>query len=205
MSRCRAIALGTVLSFTLLAPLLFFADSAQAGLLTQLRQARRDLSAAHTAVVAARQAYRAAEAADPTATATNDSLLHKLHVTKAHARSLERRVRRLTVAYRRQQAYRAAVKRGDWKVVVKAIAAREHISATGLYRMMGMESGGRASARNGVYCGLFQYCSSTWHGAWNPWRNASIWSGEAQIRATARAIHRGYGPSMWPNTYPAAF
>ncbi len=205
MTRCKAIALGTILTLTLLTPLLLAPDRAHAGLLTQLRQARHQLSVAHAAVATARQAYRAAEAADPTATATIDPLLHKLHVTKAHARSLERRVRRLAAAYRRQQAYRAAVKRGDWKVVVRVIAAHEHISAGGLYRMMSLESGGRASARNGAFCGLFQYCSSTWHGAWNPWRHASIWSGEAQIRATARAIHRGYGPSMWPNTYRMAF
>lgn len=203
MSRCKAIALGTILTLTLLTPLLVAPDRADAGLLTQLRHARHELSVAHTAVVAAHQAFVAAQLGDDAAAL--ETCRHKLHVAKAHARAMERRVRRLAAAYRRKQAYAAAVRRGDWKVVIKTVAAREHISAGGLYKMMSLESGGRASASNGAFCGLFQYCASTWHAAWNPWRHASIWSGEAQIRATARAIHRGYGPSMWPNTYRMAF
>jgi hypothetical protein len=203
VSRCRAIALGTILTFTVLTPLLVTPDKADAGLLTQLRHARHALATAHTAVVAARQAYLLAQQGN--AAGSLDTYRHKLVVARAHARSMERAVRRLSSAYRRQQAYAAAVARGDWAAVIKKVAAQEHVSAAGLTKMMKLESGGRASARNGVYCGLFQYCASTWHAAWNPWRHASIWSGEAQIRATARAIHRGYGPSMWPNTYRMAF
>jgi len=55
------------------------------------------------------------------------------------------------------------------------------------------------------YLGLYQHSPSTWRGNWNPWRDRSIYDGVAQIWATATAIHRGYGPDMWPNTYPAAF
>ncbi len=67
------------------------------------------------------------------------------------------------------------------------------------------ESGGSAAASNGVDYGLFQYATGTWKGSWNPWRSASILDGGAQIRATALAIHLGYGSSWWPSTYPWAF
>jgi hypothetical protein len=70
---------------------------------------------------------------------------------------------------------------------------------------MEVESGGSATASNGVDYGLFQYSSGTWKGSWNPWHSASIVDGGAQIKATALAIHLGYGPAWWPSTYPWAF
>ena len=94
---------------------------------------------------------------------------------------------------------------GTWWPAIKAAAAANGIWAEGLNRLMLAESGGSAAATNGPYCGLFQYSSGTWKGSWNPWRGTDIFDGAAQIRATALAIHLGYGPSWWPATYPWAF
>ena len=94
---------------------------------------------------------------------------------------------------------------GPWWPAIQAAAAANGIAARGLHRLMLVESGGVATARNGAYCGLFQYSSGTWHGSWNPWRGASIFDGEAQIKASARAVKLGYGPDFWPNTYAYAF
>lgn len=94
---------------------------------------------------------------------------------------------------------------GAWWPVIKAAASANGIDARGLYRLMLVESGGVATAANGRYLGLFQYGRSTWRGSWNPWRNASIFDGAAQIRASAHAIHLGYGPTFWPNTFGYAF
>ena len=94
---------------------------------------------------------------------------------------------------------------GPWWTLIKSAAAGNGLWAEGLYRLMLAESGGSAAASNGVDDGLFQYAPGTWKGSWNPWRSASIFDGGAQIRATALAIHLGYGPSWWPSTYPWAF
>ena len=94
---------------------------------------------------------------------------------------------------------------GPWWPAIKSAAAANGIWAEGLYRLMMAESGGSATASNGVDLGLFQYSPGTWKGSWNPWRSASIYDGGSQIKATALAIHDGYGPSWWPTTYPWAF
>ena len=94
---------------------------------------------------------------------------------------------------------------GPWWPQIRAAAAADGIWAEGLYRLMQAESGGSAAASNGVDFGLFQYAAGTWKGAWNPWRSASIFDGDAQIRATALAISQGHGPAWWPTTYPWAF
>ena len=94
---------------------------------------------------------------------------------------------------------------GPWWAQIKSAAAGNGLWAEGLYRLMLAESGGSATASNGFDDGLFQYAPGTWKGSWNPWRSASIFDGGAQIRATALAIHLGYGPSWWPSTYPWAF
>jgi hypothetical protein len=70
---------------------------------------------------------------------------------------------------------------------------------------MEAESGGSATVSNGTDYGLFQYSPGTWKGSWNPWHAASIVDGSAQIKATALAIHLGYGPAWWPTTYSYAF
>jgi soluble lytic murein transglycosylase-like protein len=112
-------------------------------------------------------------------------------------------VARLAAAlrYDKQLAHWAATH--NWRPLVQALAARWHVSASVLLGMMQRESSGRPTAvgGGGAYFGLFQYCPSTWHAAWNPWRHASIFDARAQISATALAVSRGYGPSWWPNTY----
>jgi hypothetical protein len=119
---------------------------------------------------------------------------HHVHRLKVIVRSLQRRL-----------VFARAAAHGQWMPIISDAARRNHLSATGLYRLMKLESGGRTHAENGAFHGLFQYCWSTWRSAWNPWRGRSLYDGEAQIRATAVAIRRGWGPSMWPNTYPLAF
>ena len=95
---------------------------------------------------------------------------------------------------------------GSWMPVIRAAAERHHLSAAALYRMMRLESGGRARAvGGGLFLGLFQYYPPTWKAAWNPFRSYSIFNGGAQIWATAYAIHRGWARHMWPNTYRMAF
>jgi hypothetical protein len=127
---------------------------------------------------------------------------HRVVLRAQHrVRLLAVRVTRL----RHELALRRAAVRGDWMPIVRDAARHNRISAVGLRRLMSLESGGRAHAANGSYHGLYQYCWSTWRAAWNPWRGVSLYNGEAQIRATALAIHRGWGASMWPNTYPRAF
>jgi hypothetical protein len=96
---------------------------------------------------------------------------------------------------------------GSWLPVIRAAASGYRLSVTGLFRMMSLESGGRARAvgGGGLFFGLFQYWSPTWRAAWNPFRAYSIFNGGAQIWATAYAIHHGYAWHMWPNTYRLAF
>jgi peptidoglycan hydrolase CwlO-like protein len=95
---------------------------------------------------------------------------------------------------------------GPWWPAIKQAAAANGVSASGMYRLMMIESGGSATASNGGrFLGLFQYARSTWAGSWNPWRTASITDGAAQIKATAHALKLGYGPSWWAGTYAWAF
>ncbi len=94
---------------------------------------------------------------------------------------------------------------GAWWPLIQSAAAADGIWAEGLYRLMEAESGGSATSSNGADYGLFQYAPSTWKGSWNPWHAASIFDGGAQIKATALAIHLGYGPVWWPTSYPYAF
>ncbi len=95
-------------------------------------------------------------------------------------------------------------RQGIWWPLIRIAGEKYGVSPAGLKRMMILESGGR-SRLGGTYIGLFQYHPSTWRGTWNPWRRLSIYDGWAQIRATAYALHKGMGPSQWPNTYPRAF
>lgn len=144
-------------------------------------------------------------AATPTPAASPAPSLHQLRVAMLADRRRVRALHRLTVRLRQAIVMKAAAARGDWMPIVRDAARHSHISATGLRRMMSLESGGRVHADNGSFHGLYQYCWSTWRAAWNPWRHSSLYDGAAQIRATAVAIHRGWGAQMWPNTYPRAF
>jgi peptidoglycan hydrolase CwlO-like protein len=96
--------------------------------------------------------------------------------------------------------------RGDWWPAIARAAAANDVSAEGMYRLMLAESGGSATIVGpGGYYGLYQYSISTWRGSWNPYRSASVYDGEAQIKASALAVAKGYGPSFWPSTYDWAF
>ncbi len=195
----------------------------------RLHQARADLSGARSAYQTALAAAQAAAppaspssspspavtpVADPStattpqpaaaASPTPDALAALL----LHVKQARQRVHRLHLrvrALRRQLRLARAIAGHRWMPVIRDAARRNGISATGLSAMMKLESGGRFNATSGAFHGLFQYCWSTWQAAWNPWRARSIYDGEAQIRATALAIHRGWGARMWPYTYPRAF
>jgi hypothetical protein len=147
----------------------------------------------------------ATPAPTPAPAASSAPSLHQLRVAILADGRRVRALHRLAVRLRQAIVMKAAAARGDWMPIVRDAARHSHISATGLRRMMSLESGGRVHADNGSFHGLYQYCWSTWRAAWNPWRHSSLYDGAAQIRATAVAIHRGWGAQMWPNTYPRAF
>jgi len=95
-----------------------------------------------------------------------------------------------------------------WWPLIKDAAEANGINASGLYRLMMIESGGNASivgGSGGRFCGLFQYWPGTWKASWNPWRGESIFNGAAQIKATAFAIKMGKGPYWWCPSYQWAF
>jgi hypothetical protein len=97
---------------------------------------------------------------------------------------------------------------GGWWPLISDAAKANGISAEGLYRLMLIESGGNESIVGGAggrFCGLFQYWPGTWKASWNPWRDCSIFSGAAQIKATALAIKMGKGPYWWNPSYQWAF
>jgi len=169
------------------------------GLAQQYAKARRDLRSARAGLEKARAAYRTFLAGDPLR--SHHMYLRAIRRARAHVHKLRARVKALR---RKVSLQRSAADHGWWPIIREA-ARKEGISAAGLHRLMILESGGRATITAGQFYGLYMYCYSTWKAAWNPWRDRSILSGEAQIRATARAIKRGWGPRMWPNTYPMAF
>ena len=140
-----------------------------------------------------------ATVATPVASLTIEQLRAKIVYVKARVRRLRHKVRR----FAHRLAVERATARGYYVPLIRDVARANGISSSGLYGMMILESGGRATAvgGGGAYMGLFQYTWSTWQAAWNGWRTSSIFDPAAQIRATARALRLGYGPSMWPNTY----
>jgi type II secretory pathway pseudopilin PulG len=144
-----------------------------------------------------------AATAAPATTLTPEQLRARIAAAKALVVRLARKVGHLG---HRLYVERATA-RGYYVPLIRDVASLNGISASGLQAMMTLESGGRATAvgGGGAYLGLFQYSPGTWHAAWNPWKACSIYDPAAQIRATARAVHLGYGPSMWANTYWRAF
>ncbi len=133
-----------------------------------------------------------------------EALEARVAKTRLSTRGWRRRVDDLARIVRRRERIAEWARRGAWRPLIELAARTNGISAGGLYRMMLYESGGSRFAGS-TYKGLFQYLPSTWQASWNPFRGASVYDGWAQIRATAYAIKRGYGPSMWPSTYPRAF
>jgi predicted nucleic acid-binding Zn-ribbon protein len=137
-----------------------------------------------------------------------------LHGLQTEIKRLEAELRKPVVKVQKVAAVTPAAPTGEgapsggWWPAIKDAGAANGISADGLYRLMMIESGGNASivgGSGGRFCGLFQYFPGTWKGSWNPWRGESIFSGVAQIKATAFAIKMGKGPSWWSPSYQWAF
>jgi len=116
------------------------------------------------------------------------------------------RVRRLARQYRQERRMASWEKHHQWMPIIKVAAAKYHVKADGMYRMMMRESGGQLYAgSSSSFKGLFQYYTGTWSASWNPWRSDNIYDGSSQIFATAYAIHKGMGPSMWTTTFASQY
>ncbi len=182
---------------------------------SRLQQAKQRLQDAQAALAAALAgsavATTPATAAPMTSAAapgmtTVDQL--KASVVKAQRRvhHWERLLRRLRSAYRTQRQLARWAHQGRWRPIIAMAAAKYHVNAGGIYRMMVRESNGqRRAGASSSYKGLFQYYTGTWAASWNPWRRASIYDPVAQIFATCFAVHKGMGPQMWTTTYSSQY
>jgi hypothetical protein len=204
VTRCKIGTLTVTLLVALSATLAFAPSGGAAPAKSQqkLDAAVATLQGLRAELRTARVALKAALASGDAAQVTAQRAV--IRRVKPQIRTLARRVHKLRFVITHPMTRGP---NGSWMPVLRAAARRYHLSAPALRRMMLLESGGRvrAAGGGGQFLGLFQYCTSTWRGAWNPFRSYSIFHGGAQIWATATAIHRGWGPSMWPNTYPMAF
>jgi hypothetical protein len=116
------------------------------------------------------------------------------------------RVRRLARQYREERQMASWEAHHQWMPIIQVAAAKYHVNADGMYRMMMRESGGQQYAgSSSSFKGLFQYYTGTWASSWNPWRGDDIYDASSQIFATAYAIHRGMGPSMWTTTFASQY
>jgi hypothetical protein len=204
VARCKLRTL-TLTLFVALSATLFFASVSEATpARTQLKldQVVATFKSLKAELQTARVALKAALASgDAAQVAAQRAVIRQV---KPRVRTLAHRVHRLRFVITHPMTRGP---NGSWMPVLRAAAKRYHLSAQALRRMMVLESGGRVRAvgGGGQFLGLFQYCQSTWKGKWNPFRSYSIFHGGAQIWATATAIKRGWGSSMWPNTYRMAF
>ena len=140
------------------------------------------------------------------ATLTVDELKARVGRARRAVHIWKQRVRRLARQYSFEHRMAMWEGRGKWMPIIEVAAARYHVRAGGIYRMMMRESGGRRSAgANSAFKGLFQYCAGTWSASWNPWRNDSIYDGSSQIFATCYAVSRGMGPQMWTTTFASQY
>jgi hypothetical protein len=229
VSRCKSwIAIVVVLIIaTALAAVALPEKADAASLKSKLRQAklaldhsRNRLESAEAALAAAVDTALATTTTDPAAspapapspTATPDPAptVEELKAKVAKARKAVRvwrqRVRRLARQYRLQQNMVRWERQHNWMKIIEVAAAKYHVKADGMYRMMMRESGGqRYAGADGAFKGLFQYWTGTWAASWNPWRHDSIYDGRSQIFATAYAIHKGMGPQMWTTTFASQY
>lgn len=152
-----------------------------------------------------------ASAASPGSTAapaipTVEELRARVAKARRAVRTWRQRVRRLAGKYRFQVKMAEWERRAKWMPIIEVAAARYHVKADGMYRMMMRESGGRRFAGAGSpYKGLYQYWTGTWSAGWNPYRHDSIYDGSSQIFATAYAISKGMGPQMWTTTFASQY
>ena len=172
----------------------------------ELRHARQRLTAAEAAVAATLSATASGTKTDPATTTTSAApasptlaeLQAKVDKERRAVRRWKHRVRRLARRVHLQRRLAAWESHGTWKPIIRIAAAKYHVKADGMYRLMMRESGGRRFAgSNTAFKGLFQYWTGTWAASWNPYRHDSIYDGSSQIFATAYAIHRGMGAQMW--------
>ena len=172
----------------------------------ELRHARQPLTAAEAAVAAMLSATASGTTTDPATTTTSAApasptlaeLQAKVDKERRAVRRWKHRVRRLARRVHLQRRLAAWESHGTWKPIIRIAAAKYHVKADGMYRLMMRESGGRRFAgSNTAFKGLFQYWTGTWAASWNPYRHDSIYDGSSQIFATAYAIHRGMGAQMW--------
>ncbi len=181
-----------------------------------LRQANDRLKAAEAALAAAQAGITESVAllagqdlAPPQAAAAPASVAQlKAKVAKARkaVRIWQQRVQRIARQVRQQVQMADWERRAEWMPIIKVAAAKYHVKADGMYRMMMRESGGRRYAgASSPYKGLFQYWTGTWAASWNPWRHDSIYDGSSQIFATAYAIHKGMGAQMWTTTWASQY
>ena len=176
----------------------------------RLKAAEANLAAAAaaiTALTATDPAVTATPAATPAATASTVGEL-KARVDRARraVHMWKQRVHRLAVQYRAERRMAMWESRGKWMPIIEIAAAKYHVSASGMYRMMIRESGGqRFAGSSSSFKGLYQYYTGTWAASWNPWRHDSIYDGSSQIFATAYAISKGMGPSMWTTTFASQY
>ena len=181
-----------------------------------LHQANERLKAAEVALAAAQTgitdsvALLSAQALAQPQTAAGPTSVTQLKARVAKARKAVRvwqqRVQRIALQVRHQVQMVDWERHAKWMPIIKVAAARYHVKADGIYRMMMRESGGRRNAgASSPYKGLFQYYTGTWAASWNPWRHDSIFDGSSQIFATAFAIHKGMGAQMWTSTWASQY
>ena len=147
-----------------------------------------------------------AASATPAAAPSVDQLKAKVAAAQHQVHHWQKLLNRLKAAYRTQRQLARWAHQGDWRRIIAVAAAKYHVNAGGIYRMMIRESNGqRFAGASSSYKGLFQYYTGTWDASWNPWRGSSIFDPVAQIFATCYAVHRGMGPQMWTTTYASQY
>lgn len=180
-----------------------------------LRQSTKRVKAAEAALAAALVVADPAVPTDPAlgvdpaaqhATPTVQELKARLAKARRAVRRWKLRVHRLARQYRFRLKMAEWERRAKWMPIIEVAAAKYHVKADGMYRMMMRESGGRRYAgADSPYKGLFQYWTGTWSASWNPYRHDSIYDGSSQIFATAYAISKGMGPQMWTTTFASQY
>ena len=174
----------------------------------RLKAAEADLAAAvsGTGLTATSDPAATPAATVTTATPTVDALKAKVDRARRAVHVWKQRVHNLARQYRLERNMAMWESRGKWMPIIQIAAAKYHVKASGMYRMMMRESGGRRNAgASSAYKGLYQYWTGTWSASWNPWRHDSIYDGSSQIFATAYAISKGMGPSMWTTTFASQY
>ena len=171
----------------------------------RLKVAEAELAAAIAATAAA-PVLAADPEATPAAATTVEALKARVAKARRAVRVWKQRVHRLAKQFRFERKMAEWERRAKWMPIIEVAAARYHVKADGMYRMMMRESGGRRFAgADGAYKGLFQYWTGTWCASWNPYRNDSIYDGSSQIFATAYAISKGMGSQMWTTTFASQY